>query len=61
MTNPESRPEYQAAIIQLKADGLSPERLQARETYRQRIMSFISRTACMTEKPVEGETISKGE
>lgn len=62
----EDRPEFQAAIIQAKADGLTPEREAARESYRVRIASFISRRAMCApiEKPMpsigyeDGDTIS---
>lgn len=51
----ENRPEYKAALIQLEADGLSPERLEARETYRARIMAIIAGlvTCSQVERPVD--------
>lgn len=53
----ENRPEFKAAQIQAEADGLSPERLAAREGYRARIMAFISRRA-LTAPAEESETES---
>lgn len=53
----ETRPEYQAALIQLEADG-HELREQQRESYRQRIMGFIA-CAYPWPKP-ENETVNIG-
>lgn len=41
-------PEFMPEVVQLEADGLTEERSQRRQSYRDRIMGFI---ACVTAWP----------